>query len=577
MKCYQYHKLPKLLESPLKPFVDGIKPTNFSQSDSLADIDDSQHNKLTNSPQNHLTDSNTSSIVEFHHANKNMICNDKSHICNPNILNTKLLVKSPPVFITIGKESAKFWNTSKTNNSSHLLWHTKTDLHDLVLTSGNTSQKYMDSNLSLKTMKMNHPKQKLLKISSQLLPHLPQEYMDCENTYHENLKCLKTRIRCDKTYKHIIKEWIADANFYYNKTLDYLSQSNKVTKFKLRDIIKQKYQSIKSNVPNTAIEYSIFNALDAFKKTKDKANLKYKSNHDVSTTMYVDGRCIKNGFIYKENFIKKLKENNPKLTNETDKKYRIIINKLSEKSKIMTDDLLTNKCCIIQYNKQSNKIYLFKPIECENEKPKKRHDIVSIDIGANPFLAFYSKRKCGMVDGEWSAKIKYIFKKQDKLQSKLDKIQKKKDNFYERSNIKKQLGTAREKVKNIVNNVHWQTINYFTKKYNTIILPKTNMKGIIGALSSKAARIIQSYGHYNYRQKMIHKCRERNVKLLLCKEIYTSKTCSWCGNIKEDLGTAKVYECKKCDLKIHRDINGARNIMLRPLILGLASPELNQH
>lgn len=102
----------------------------------------------------------------------------------------------------------------------------------------------------------------------------------------------------------------------------------------------------------------------------------------------------------------------------------------------MTDDLLTNKCCIVQYNKQSNKIYLFKPIECENEKPKKRHDIVSIDIGANPFLAFYSKRKCGMVDGEWSAKIKYIFKKQDKLQSKLDKIQKKKDNFYERSNIK---------------------------------------------------------------------------------------------------------------------------------------------
>lgn len=318
MKCYQYHKLPKLLESPLKPFVDGIKPTNFSQSDLPADIDDSQHNKLTNSPQNHLTDSNTSSIAEFHHENKNMTYNDKLLTCNQNILNTKLLVKSPQVFITIGKESAKFWNTSKTNNSNHLLWHTKTDLHDLVLTSGNTSQKYMDSNLSLKTMKMNHPKQKLLKISSQLLPHLPQEYMDCENTYHENLKCLKTRIRCDKTYKHIIKEWIADANFYYNKTLDYLSQSNKVAKFKLRDIIKQKYQSIKSNIPNTAIEYSIFNALDAF-KNKDKANLKYKSNHDVSITMYIDGRCIKNGFIYKENFIKKLKESNPKLANETNK------------------------------------------------------------------------------------------------------------------------------------------------------------------------------------------------------------------------------------------------------------------
>jgi len=43
-------------------------------------------------------------------------------------------------------------------------------------------------------------------------------------------------------------------------------------------------------------------------------------------------------------------------------------------------------------------------------------------------------------------------------------------------------------------------------------------------------------------------------------EYMTSKTCHNCKNIKKDLGSAKVYKCEKCNVKLNRDINAAINI-----------------
>ena len=45
----------------------------------------------------------------------------------------------------------------------------------------------------------------------------------------------------------------------------------------------------------------------------------------------------------------------------------------------------------------------------------------------------------------------------------------------------------------------------------------------------------------------------------------TSKMCSICGNIKEDLGGNKVYKCTNCKTVMDRDVNGARNIHIRAI------------
>src|SRR5215217_1767136 len=55
---------------------------------------------------------------------------------------------------------------------------------------------------------------------------------------------------------------------------------------------------------------------------------------------------------------------------------------------------------------------------------------------------------------------------------------------------------------------------------------------------------------------------ERGV---FASEHYTSKTCGNCGSIHTKLGSNKVFKCPTCDFITDRDINGARNILLRSI------------
>ena len=77
-----------------------------------------------------------------------------------------------------------------------------------------------------------------------------------------------------------------------------------------------------------------------------------------------------------------------------------------------------------------------------------------------------------------------------------------------------------------------------------------------------------SLKHYRFQQRLKDKIEEYpGKKLHICTEEYTSKTCTNCGVIKNSLGGNEVFKCKNCSLIIDRDINGARNILIKNLIL----------
>ena len=46
-------------------------------------------------------------------------------------------------------------------------------------------------------------------------------------------------------------------------------------------------------------------------------------------------------------------------------------------------------------------------------------------------------------------------------------------------------------------------------------------------------------------------------------ESYTSKLCSECRFYNSELGKSKTFKCKICNLKLDRDVNSAKNILLK--------------
>ena len=86
-------------------------------------------------------------------------------------------------------------------------------------------------------------------------------------------------------------------------------------------------------------------------------------------------------------------------------------------------------------------------------------------------------------------------------------------------------------------------------------------------MNTRTAHMMQSLSFYKFKTKLQSLCEKRGNILYIVDESYTSKTCGRCGNLNNKLGGNKIYKCTNCNLVIDRDINGARNILLKHTVL----------
>ena len=71
---------------------------------------------------------------------------------------------------------------------------------------------------------------------------------------------------------------------------------------------------------------------------------------------------------------------------------------------------------------------------------------------------------------------------------------------------------------------------------------------------------------YQFSQYLEYKAKHNGKFFVKVNPQNTSKTCSVCGNIKENLTLKdRTYLCEKCGNISHRDINAANNILKRGL------------
>ena len=83
-------------------------------------------------------------------------------------------------------------------------------------------------------------------------------------------------------------------------------------------------------------------------------------------------------------------------------------------------------------------------------------------------------------------------------------------------------------------------------------------------IRSKTARMMLSFRHYEFKRRLLWKAWQRGALVVEVSEAYTSKTRSWDGAIKTNLGGAAVIR-DESGFGMDRDVNVARGIFLRAL------------
>jgi len=214
----------------------------------------------------------------------------------------------------------------------------------------------------------------------------------------------------------------------------------------------------------------------------------------------------------------------------------------------------------------------------ENQGPAYDNDAslaIALDPGVRTFFTGYNP------DGtlvEWGkndmTRIYRLCHVLDKLQTRVsDKALK----HRKRYKLRNAMARIRKRIKNLVDEAQRKFARWLCENHKAVLIPKFETSQMVARsqrrIGSKTARAMCTWAHYRFRMRLLDKAREFPLcNIIVCDEVYTSKTCGICGRINNQLGTSKTFSCGACGYIADRDANGARNILLRYMSINRASP-----
>jgi len=285
----------------------------------------------------------------------------------------------------------------------------------------------------------------------------------------------------------------------------------------------------------------------------------------------------------------------PKKSIYKDGIFKLLLGDIKGFNKINTD--LIDCDCRLIYNKKYKNFYFKCPIYRNKKNVYNRNPIVALDPGEKIFISYYSLNNCGNIGGNLREKLLFYQTKIKILQRSLKKNKNKKNNkIRNKKKVKYKIESYYIKIKNIVKELHNKTALYLVTHYDKILISefgtsnmvkcfgqkfiKNKVKEIketmneedqikefrkytkIKTLSKQSKFLLNSLSHYKFRQHLLNKAEEYGCTVKIVTEEYTSKCCSNCG-ILSDIYDYRLKKCPNCDLKIDRDLNGSRNILIK--------------
>jgi IS605 OrfB family transposase len=217
--------------------------------------------------------------------------------------------------------------------------------------------------------------------------------------------------------------------------------------------------------------------------------------------------------------------------------------------------------CKMSYNRKTKEWFLILVEDSEKISENLESSVCSIDPGEKTFLTVYDPEGHVISIGQDNRNSK-MFQKLNRIDELNSKKEKTKNKKIKRS-LDRSIHRLYKKVKNLRDDLHKKACKFLCENFKNIVIPEYRSKDMLSKLNNDVSRSITSLSYYMFRKRLERKCSEYNCNLFLVTEEYTSRTCGQCGSLNKPKD--RVYSCSKCNLEIHRDYNGARNILLKHL------------
>ena len=446
---------------------------------------------------------------------------------------------------------SNYCGTSNTDPGSTIVGIQTIDFADLDLNSSNLSLNNPVAKSWFSTIKISPRNPNLWKTYSPFSTSSPAVCMENEVTPKELVKCLKIRIYPTAQQRGVLRRWdakggcfaIGASRFVFNKTVEYLRQpGTKAQWMKVAPVIKQDLPEWSKEIPYQIKKISVrdacFSVRDAKKKTKSDSPsfVKFRSRRDRVQSVFIPSTAISPKGVY-HTILGELKLSQP--LPGVIKDSRLILHR--------------------------GRFFLcVSTVVSVSASENQTGSICSLDPGVRTFLSFYSPECAGKLGDKDFGRIHRLGFYLDGLVSKI---------ALTKGGIKRRLKKAAERMRNRISNlvkeIHHQAANWLTKNFQVILLPTfetSQMASRSGRkLRSKTVRAMLTWCHYQFQQFLLHKAQERGKTVLLVTEEYTSKTVNWTGEIDQKLGGKKKIRSKISGTWMDRDINGALGIFLKAL------------
>jgi putative transposase len=232
---------------------------------------------------------------------------------------------------------------------------------------------------------------------------------------------------------------------------------------------------------------------------------------------------------------------------------KVYFPKFKEGIKIVLHRPIDGKILSATISKSSGGRYYIS-FSCEvDKKPKHNSDsIIGIDLGIKDFAVTSDGNRYsnGNFYRKTEKKLKYIQRRYSKFKGKKNKIK---------------LGILHEKVANQRKDFLHKLSTKIINENQVIVLEDLNVKGMVK--NHCLAKSISDSGWGYFNQFINYKSNWYDRETIKIDRFFpSSKTCSICGFIKEDLSLKdRAWECPNCKSKIDRDVNAAINILKQGL------------